>query len=461
MAHLKAIAPLVASLALVVEAVAAPEPTVQFDRNGSGASSSWKFSRVPSPVKNDAATGAKFTIVDGDRDNNGGSVERLNDGRVATSEDEPASNLFFRQGSDGGRLVVDLGKAITIKQVNSYSWHADTRGPQVYTLYGSTGSGDAFNAEPKRGTDPAEVGWKLLAKVDTRPKEADQFGGQYGVSVSNADAALGEFRYLLFDVRRTEERDSFGNTFYTEIDVLDANATATPEPANSGTITKTFTAGDGKYEIVIDTSIAPDLTEWTYKELVPVVQEWYPKLVAMLPSEGFEAPARITLGYRDNMSGTPASAGGSRVNLNAGWYRRNLKGEAKGAVVHELVHVVQQYGRARRTNPNATRSPGWLVEGIPDYIRWFLYEPETKGAEITRRNLERAKYDASYRISGNFLNWVTHKYDKDLVRKLNAELRAGNYREELWKTYTGKTVQELGDEWKKHHTDALAEKSNP
>ena len=28
--------------------------------------------------------------------------------------------------------------------------------------------------------------------------------------------------------------------------------------------------------------------------------------------------------------------------------RQNLNGEAKGAIVHELVHVVQQYGRARR-----------------------------------------------------------------------------------------------------------------
>ena len=28
--------------------------------------------------------------------------------------------------------------------------------------------------------------------------------------------------------------------------------------------------------------------------------------------------------------------------------RQNLEGEAKGAIVHELVHVVQQYGRAQR-----------------------------------------------------------------------------------------------------------------
>ena len=113
----------------------------------------------------------------------------------------------------------------------------------------------------------------------------------------------------------------------------------------------------------------------------------------------------------------------------------------------------------RNSSTDATRMPGWLVEGIPDYIRWFLYEPQTRGAEITARNLSRAKYDASYRVTGNFLNWVAGKYDKDIVRKLNAAGRAAKYSEHLWKEYTGKTAQELGDEWKKAHEDRLSTKN--
>lgn len=178
------------------------------------------------------------------------------------------------------------------------------------------------------------------------------------------------------------------------------------------------------------------------------VQVWYPKIVELLPSEGYEAPARVTIRFREGMGGTPAAAGGNRIQCNAGWFRRNLKGEAVGAVVHEMVHVVQQYGRARRNNPEATRTPGWLVEGIPDYIRWFLYEPHTKGAEITARNVARARYDGNYRITGNFLNWVTEKYDWEIVKKLNAAAREARYQEELWKNWTGRTVQELGAEWK-------------
>src|SRR5207253_2834460 len=85
-----------------------------------------------------------------------------------------------------------------------------------------------------------------------------------------------------------------------------------------------------------------------------------------------------------------------------------------------------------------------------------LYEPQTHGAEITKRNLARAKYDASYRVTGNFLNWVTEKYDKEIVQKINAAAREGKYRAELWKTYTGKTVEDLGDDWKKFHETRLA-----
>ena len=82
-----------------------------------------------------------------------------------------------------------------------------------------------------------------------------------------------------------------------------------------------------------------------------------------------------------------AATRGTQVQCSADWFRRNLRGEAKGAVVHELVHVVQQYGRARTTNPDAVRPPGWLTEGIADYIRWYLYEPQSRGAEIGEAGL--------------------------------------------------------------------------
>jgi hypothetical protein len=43
---------------------------------------------------------------------------------------------------------------------------------------------------------------------------------------------------------------------------------------------------------------------------------------------------------------------------------------------------------------------------------------------------------------------VTKKYDKEIVRKLNAAMREGRYTEALWKEITGKSAEELGQEWK-------------
>jgi hypothetical protein len=411
------------------------------------AKSDYKFKKIPSPSRSDAATKAKFTIVDGRRDRNGGNVDKLHDGKIPIEEDQPSENFFFNAGTDGGRLLVDLGGNIDIKQVNTYSWHPNTRGPQVYKLYACDGKADDFNPRPRKGTDPGMCGWKLVARVDTRSKGKPD-GGQYGVSICDSDGDIGKYRYLLFDISRTEGIDPFGNTFFSEIDIVEPNTpvvVAAPATERRG---ETFEAEKGKYRITIYTSETPDMTEWAHKELAPVLQEWYPKIVEMLPSRGYQAPRRLSVTFSPNMRGV-AAASGTSIRCGADWFRRQLQGEAKGAVVHELVHVVQQYGRVRRTDPNAIRTPGWLVEGIADYIRWFLYEPQTRGAEVTRRNIARARYDSSYRISGNFLNWVTKTYDKDIVRKLNAAAREGRYKEQLWKEATGHTVQELGDEWKK------------
>jgi hypothetical protein len=437
----------VASAALLLSILAAPGEirTLVEHNDNEHATASFKFKSIPSPSKKDAATKAKFSILDGEQDPNGGWLDKLHDGAVPTEEDQPEQNFFFNAGTPGGRILVDLGSVIEIKAVNTYSWHPNTRGPQVYELFASDGASPDFAREPKKSADLEKSGWKRIAKVDTRPKSGEP-GGQYAVSISDSEGLLGKYRYLLFDMVKTESDDEFGNTFYSEIDVIDAKAPEGADASDSSPQKVVLESGGGAYKITLDTTKAPDLTEWAQKRVGPMAVEWYPKLVKMLPSEGFEAPGSLSIIISTNAGGV-AGTSGTRIECSAKWFRSNLQGEALGAVFHEIVHVVQQYGHARRTNPDATRAPGWLTEGIPDYIRWYLFEPESHGAEITKRNLSRAKYNGMYRISANFLNWAVSNYDKDIIQKLNASLREGKYHDEQWKDYTGHTVQELGDEW--------------
>jgi hypothetical protein len=415
--------------------------------SGDEATSAFEFRRVPPPAR--TGTAGKFIIVDGDADGNSGGIGKLNDGRMPTEEDQPEENFFFDAGTPGGRLRLDLNEVKTIRQINTYSWHPGTRGPQVYKVYGATGTNAGFNPAPKRGTEPANCGWTLIASVDTRRTNREP-GGQYGVSIRDSEGAVGRYRYLLFDCSAPEMEDDFGNTFYSEINVLgpgDAVAGPSSAETNAPEIKPCVArSADGKYEITIDTAQAPDLTGWASNKLAPALAEWYPKIVALLPSEGFEAPARFRVILRPGRG--VAATGGTRITANARWIRGELNGQAIGSLVHEAVHVVQQYGYARRHNPHPADNPGYLVEGIADYIRWFKYEPQSKGAEITERGLARANYDNSYRVTANFLNWVSEKYDKDIVPQLNAAMREGNYSTNLWVKGTGKTVEQLNTEWK-------------
>ena len=214
-----------AAMALCVSAMARAEVKVLVDHNtGDKATAEFKFANVPAPSK--APSTAKITVVDGDKDDAcGREASDLTSAKLPGGEDEPDANFFFNAGTDGGRLAVDLGAAVPVQQVNTYSWHANTRGPQVYKLYAADGTAKDFNATPKRGTDPTTCGWKLVTAVDTRAK-AGEPGGQYAVSVRDTDGALGTYRYLLIDAAKTESDDDFGNTFFSKIDVVTPAAPA-------------------------------------------------------------------------------------------------------------------------------------------------------------------------------------------------------------------------------------------
>jgi hypothetical protein len=356
---------------------------------------------------------------------------------------------------------------------------------------------------------------------------------------------------------------------------------ATDQSADSSAAASPFVVRvpDGSAEIRIDTSKAPDMKDWAEHKLAPVLAQWYPKISALLPTPGFTPLKTFSVVIAPG-NGVAATSG-TRITANATWFREQLDKQAVGALLHEEVHVVQQYGGGRRNNPpgrfsngditnlvalahkimdksdpvsafverqltsaereawaeyrgpgptayvlrtnlvaalnrivagpglydealfknvtlreNTTSlrnekpedsdlarlnralledaypgelahrgtggrnrgNTGWLTEGIPDYIRWFLYEPKSNGAgaayiqgriagDAKKGRVFEPKYSDSYRITANFLDFVTKKYDRHLVTKLNNALRQGQYYEEIWADDTGKTLPELNQEW--------------
>ncbi|BCX48855.1 conserved hypothetical protein [Haloferula helveola] len=415
---------------------------------------------IPSPATNDAATSANFKLLSGMADPNGASLDVLHDGRIPRSEDDPRSNFFFAGGSNGGRILVDLGKVIDVSSIATYSWHPGSRAAQKYQVYVADGSAEGFSAELKEDADPTKAGWEKLGEVDTSGEQP----GQHAARLSPAKGkSLGKCRWVLFEVRKNPNAGPFNDTFFSEIDIIDAAGPELVRIERPKKVIRQFGSKHGNFRYTLDVSAAPDLEEWCAEHLIPVMDEWYPKIIEMLPVEGITAAESITFTLRNpadlpqNLRGVPAYASGNSVVFNADFMRRQQTGEAIGAGVHEVVHVVQFGGtreKSARQRGRANRPPSWVTEGVADYIRWFLYEPQSKGAEITRRNFDRANYDGSYRITANFFDWVIRNHEKDLMRKLNVATHDG-YSDDLWKEWTGKTVQELNDGWKAYHKKKL------
>jgi hypothetical protein len=400
------------------------------------------FIKATAESKAELGSIAKFRIIEGEIDSNSGGLRKLHDHRLPSQEDQPDENFFFNAGVDGGRILVDLQKDTPVSQIVTYSWHPGSRAPQVYRVYGIPGKNHGKDDLDKNSEWKVAEDWVLIGTVDTR-KEHQNAGGQYSVSLIDPSGTLGTFRFLSFDVKATEMEDAFGNTFFSEIEIRGDSAAS---PDGEKEAVAAIKIPGTEYEFTVDTSAAPELADWAQEKIVPMANEWYPKILDLLASDGFSPPKKFSITFSHDMRGVAATSG-TRIRCAADWFDKERDREGVGAVFHEIVHVAQQYGGGRRAE-GGQRPPGWLVEGIPDYLRWYLFEPQSHGAEISKNRFARAHYDGLYRITANFLNWVTTEYHREVVKTLNAALRARTYQDDLWKTMTGHTLAELDSLWR-------------
>ena len=185
-------------------------------------------------------------------------------------------------------------------------------------------------------------------------------------------------------------------------------------------------------EYTVDVSDSPEMKDWAEKA-ARLCERWYPRLSEELKTDGYRPPRQVTMRITTGYNGV-AMAGGGRITGSTKFFRAHP--DDLGAMIHETVHVIQRY-RARN-------NPGWLVEGVADYVRFFKFEP----GKIGPINAEKAHYNNSYRVTARFLDYLVEKYDKNLVLKLNKAMREGAYKEEMFKELTGKTLPELDEEWR-------------
>ncbi len=188
----------------------------------------WSFKTIPRPSKSDIAAAAQVAMAANQFEAAAADGAVLVNGVLPTdSLDLSEAALLSNTDADDGCLVLDLGRVQSVAAVATYSWHEwdvdqGSRGPQVYTLYGSAAA----------GPDPGDLSvWTRLADVDTRPNQTGaRWNGQHGVFITDSSGKLGEFRHLLFAIERTrsplQPNPRLTGTLFVEIDVHTAETLA-------------------------------------------------------------------------------------------------------------------------------------------------------------------------------------------------------------------------------------------
>ena len=150
-----------------------------------------------------------------------------------------------------------------------------------------------------------------------------------------------------------------------------------------------------KLQITLDTEAAPDCADFAAK-CKTAGEAYYATIAKLLPVDGYTPAEKVTVTFKpmDGVAYTQNIA----ITCAEPYFVKHPNDV--GAVIHELTHVVQHY----TTGPR----PGWLVEGVADWVRWFNWEPANRRPHANPRT---AKYDASYQTTAQFLDWAQKKYD--------------------------------------------------
>lgn len=175
----------------------------------------------------------------------------------------------------------------------------------------------------------------------------------------------------------------------------------------------------------------PDFDAVQQKRLQNVFFTNYPKLVKDFNKNSLK---EVTITIDTAYDGV-AYAHNGKVVIAQAWMEKMP--EDIDVVTHEVMHIVQAYP------PRS--GPGWLVEGIADYVR-YKYGVNNKAANWSLPELkDDHHYTKSYRISARFLDWIENNKKKGAVKQLDAAMREKTYTPEIWVNLTGMELDALWD----------------
>jgi hypothetical protein len=193
----------------------------------------------------------------------------------------------------------------------------------------------------------------------------------------------------------------------------------------------------GRYTLVFECK-DPSFNQATSQKLIDTYFKVYPKLVKKYNKKVTKSVKFvIDPGY----NGVAATSNGRIVFSSK--YMTSHPTDID-IVTHETMHIVQSYG-------GRSGMPGWLTEGIADYVRYASGVDNAGGGWSLPKFSEKQSYKNSYRITARFLAWLEYSGHKGIVSKLDQAGRDKTYDNgAIWSKLTGKTIDELWADYAKN-----------
>lgn len=141
---------------------------------------------------------------------------------------------------------------------------------------------------------------------------------------------------------------------------------------------------------------------------------------------------KVTIIIDPEYKGVAATADGI-VRVNPEWMHKHP--EDIDVITHEVMHIVQAYPE--------DAGPGWITEGIADYVRYKLGVNNGPGGWKLPDYNSKQHYTDAYRVTARFFVWIEKNNQKKLVVRLDKAMREKKYTPDFWKKETGKTIDEL------------------
>lgn len=200
------------------------------------------------------------------------------------------------------------------------------------------------------------------------------------------------------------------------------------------------TAGVPVPTVTVDSSVAPDIA--TYLNLgKAAIQTWYPKIANMIAYPDYVPSSVLTIrAFAEDTTHTCAGAGWvgdgepTVLKICATWARGvGVPENDQSVFIHESTHIIQTYTLGEQ--------PGAVVEGIASWAGDLGTGYEQSLPPATATFLD------GYGTAEYFFNWISRTYAKpNFVHDLNVLTKLGNYSDDWYRVYTGRTIAQLWTE---------------